>query len=249
MKKLLLSIFALAAVICMDASATDAENAFVDGTVWEMIGISDATPEMESYTSYCKLDGVREVGGYEAMLMYKGSSFVAFVRTEGDKVYWADDEENPEWYLCFDFGMKPGDEGHFYDIGSHHPYKHCTMRCISITTAPMYYDYPVLEMQRLWEGSSGQFDTEPWYIGIGSAWGPTWSSCDGWVGGGLSIQRVTNGDRVLFEKGESGIEAPTVEQPSGAVSYYNLQGARVDNPSNGVFIRVADGKTSKVLLK
>ena len=34
-----------------------------------------------------------------------------------------------------------------------------------------------------------------------------------------------------------------------AVEYYNLQGVKVANPSNGVFIRVANGKATKVLVK
>lgn len=43
-----------------------------------------------------------------------------------------------------------------------------------------------------------------------------------------------------------------VEKLEGTVSapvYYNLQGQKVDNPNNGVFIRILNGKSSKVLLK
>ncbi len=29
--------------------------------------------------------------------------------------------------------------------------------------------------------------------------------------------------------------------------YYNLQGVRVDNPANGIFVRVAGSKTEKVM--
>lgn len=36
---------------------------------------------------------------------------------------------------------------------------------------------------------------------------------------------------------------------AAAVSYYNMQGHRVDNPSGGVFIRVEGSRTSKILLK
>lgn len=43
-----------------------------------------------------------------------------------------------------------------------------------------------------------------------------------------------------------------VEKLEGTVSapvYYNLQGQKVDNPNNGVFIRILNGISSKVLLK
>lgn len=39
-----------------------------------------------------------------------------------------------------------------------------------------------------------------------------------------------------------------VTEQSGEAVYYNLQGVRVDNPANGIFIRVANGKSSKVIL-
>lgn len=41
-----------------------------------------------------------------------------------------------------------------------------------------------------------------------------------------------------------------LETPENTVvEYYNLQGVKVANPSNGVFIRVANGKAAKVLVK
>ena len=42
----------------------------------------------------------------------------------------------------------------------------------------------------------------------------------------------------------SGVEA--IEAEEGNAVYYNLQGVRVDNPENGIFIRVANGKSVKV---
>lgn len=46
----------------------------------------------------------------------------------------------------------------------------------------------------------------------------------------------------------TGIEAVTVEA-EGAVKYFNLQGIRVENPANGVFIRRQGNNVSKVLVK
>lgn len=45
---------------------------------------------------------------------------------------------------------------------------------------------------------------------------------------------------------ESGIVGIAAE--SGEVVYYNMQGVRVENPVNGLFIRVANGKSQKVVL-
>lgn len=53
------------------------------------------------------------------------------------------------------------------------------------------------------------------------------------VGGSSSIDNI-NSDSVAAEE--------------GTPIYYNLQGARVDNPSNGVYIRVINNKAEKVVL-
>lgn len=48
----------------------------------------------------------------------------------------------------------------------------------------------------------------------------------------------------------SGIEevAPDATLPQGAPVYYNLQGVRIDNPTGGIYVKVQDGKASKVVL-
>lgn len=47
--------------------------------------------------------------------------------------------------------------------------------------------------------------------------------------------------------GMSGIK--TVEAANSKVQYFNLQGVRVDNPVKGMYIRLTDGKSEKVILK
>ena len=52
------------------------------------------------------------------------------------------------------------------------------------------------------------------------------------------------------EKKNVGIEAiEPIENLNAPVEYYNLQGVKVANPSNGVFIKVQGNKASKVLIK
>ena len=49
---------------------------------------------------------------------------------------------------------------------------------------------------------------------------------------------------------QSGLEDITVgEDNDGDAIYYNLQGIRTDNPSNGIFIKVSGGKSRKVMVK
>lgn len=54
---------------------------------------------------------------------------------------------------------------------------------------------------------------------------------------------------IKFEKSSSsGIDEIEAADNAGAV-YYNLQGVRVDNPENGLYIRVSGNKVTKVLVK
>ena len=50
-----------------------------------------------------------------------------------------------------------------------------------------------------------------------------------------------------FTSEQSGIENIEINE-NGSVVYYNLQGVKVANPKNGVFIRVQGGKASKVAM-
>lgn len=61
---------------------------------------------------------------------------------------------------------------------------------------------------------------------------------------------VDNGDAgvVIKVTSTSGVEAIEAEVAEGQAVYYNLQGQRVANPENGLFIRVVNGKASKVAL-
>ena len=63
---------------------------------------------------------------------------------------------------------------------------------------------------------------------------------------------ITVGDESMTltlatDKPSAGVEK--IEGAASAPVYYNLQGQKVDNPNNGVFIRVINGKSSKVMVK
>ena len=47
---------------------------------------------------------------------------------------------------------------------------------------------------------------------------------------------------------EAGIVEVETADDNAPVEYFNLQGIRVVNPSNGIFIRRQGGKTSKIIL-
>lgn len=55
--------------------------------------------------------------------------------------------------------------------------------------------------------------------------------------------------QISFTWETNGVGVDAIEAASGEAEYYSLQGVRVDNPENGMFIRVQNGKGSKVFVK
>jgi hypothetical protein len=53
----------------------------------------------------------------------------------------------------------------------------------------------------------------------------------------------------LVKASEAGIEGVEIDSNNAPAVYYNLQGVKVANPENGVFIKVQGNKASKVLVK
>lgn len=57
-----------------------------------------------------------------------------------------------------------------------------------------------------------------------------------------------SGDQGVYKDAEqAGVESVDMDDDS-AVYYFNLQGTRVENPSHGIFIRVKNGKATKVVM-
>lgn len=56
-------------------------------------------------------------------------------------------------------------------------------------------------------------------------------------------------DNVAITDDPSGVDGIIEDKPDSAAVYYTLQGIRVDNPSNGIYIKISGGKSCKVVVK
>lgn len=52
-----------------------------------------------------------------------------------------------------------------------------------------------------------------------------------------------------YTKDQSGIEGVAADGLNGAAEYFNLQGQKVENPSDGLYLMRSNGKTTKVIIK
>ena len=79
------------------------------------------------------------------------------------------------------------------------------------------------------------------------------SNASGELVDGYSIPRENNtfvtkaASKYAFKLGASAIEEVDAEE-NAPVEYYNLQGVKVENPENGIFIKKQGKKTTKVVM-
>ena len=66
---------------------------------------------------------------------------------------------------------------------------------------------------------------------------------------GNLLCNIEGGVFVFDVNSEAGVNDIVVDEANAPVEYYNLQGVRVANPENGLYIRVQGKKATKVLVK
>lgn len=191
MKKLLLLSLAFC---CLLPNASAYENYIREGTTWMVQSSTDVTPGLNLSNAYeYKINGNENIGGYEALKVVKGkkNDFVAYLRTEGDRVYFSMDGKADSWRLAYDFGLQPGDECDIYLFGLDDKRSHKVI-CEGIYEST---DNPGLELMSMrlenYEVAEGI-----WIKGLGSYWGLTdWT---GLVGGGETMLQAWNSDKMIY---------------------------------------------------
>lgn len=67
---------------------------------------------------------------------------------------------------------------------------------------------------------------------------------------GYKLVKEGNKDNLkIVEDDPTGIEDIEINEAEGSVEYFNLQGVRVENPANGLYIRRQGSKVTKVIIK
>lgn len=243
MKKLLL-LAGLALSFCFGAKAT---NYFTAGTEWINIHYTGcATGIDEEYYEYYFLENSQKSDApglalylnstYLNSILNKGKHQIGWIKTEDDKVYFMLNND-PNWYLMYDFSLKPGESALVYSIdgrfadGSIYSSE---IQCVEVVeNNPDYHGFPTMLMQTKKEPED--FDEYPefrvnWIVGIGSEIGFSENYRDyGWIGskGGWLLSVKHNGNLVFtdYPAGVENIETGASKQavnPTAPV--YDLTG-------------------------
>jgi hypothetical protein len=106
------------------------------------------------------------------------------------------------------------------------------------------------------EGGEGAFEVASIYTGTTSRTG-VWTAKDGAKNSSATLAIKTGAASQFYQqiyiayapKDESGIEGVAVDNSNAPVEFYNLQGVRVANPTNGIYVKRQGNTATKVLVK
>lgn len=241
-----------------------AENCFVLGTVWY---VSDGIEQTETCSDFS--GKIYELQPYPqdedcdfmellATDVVKGArvgeqALAAYIRVDGEKVYFKDPWNFKEWYLMYDFSILEGENVEVYEVKTQgNANKNPTpqnLYCYDSTVIDEYgfeimkvisedyknylqEDYPYPDR---WDVMSGK-----WLKGLGSTEGPIENCIYGRIGGPKSrLLRVELNGNILYESDWLSSD-PEVKVENHESPKYSIDGRRLSPDAEGLYIQ--DGK-------
>lgn len=199
-----------------------AQTCFIEGTEWKMQMSGSPTPYYPTWLETVTLERCDD-DGTEALGLYlcrdediSTRKFVSYVRTEGEKVFFKiEPGADAEWYLLYDFGLKPG-EGCYVYSPAFLPFDPDSndrryVRCTEIVeTYPSGINYMSLEVG--FHETDDYFDDGVWIKGIASLTGVLHNNTFGLSGMGAVLLEVSCNGEKIYQRGEAGVAATEVPE-------------------------------------
>lgn len=192
----LIVIISLVACLCARG-----ETYFKEGMQWVtyLSGIvnGETTYDIETVTIECCYDGYMPSLGmfqtFQSSPDYK--RFVGYIQEDGDKVFFKNDKKFPsEWFLFYDFGLKPGDEVVVYNPLRENgieltPYS-SIIKCVDTGVLPEYGGWETLTLEEYYESKDFYLGSGIWIKGIGCTDGVTDNLVFEEMGGSSKLMKV-----------------------------------------------------------
>lgn len=218
-------------ILCLFVSfISEAQNFFMEGMKWEMqtIGVAPEGPIYGTETVILKNDEKTD-----SLCMYRyfdndlsNISFVGYIKTEGEKVFFKLNKEMPsEWYLFYDFGLAPGEGCWIYNPVAAHstpdPAK-TYAKCVGIEKDPIDERLDALRI-KLYSNDSeiDSYDEGLWIKGIGSESGVLDNDRFNPCGGTSILSNVYDNSKLLYHNPLASIKE--VDH----ISFINIDGLNV----------------------
>lgn len=208
MKKLILLTFLLAPFFM------NGQCYLTDGMTWRTQLIGTDSPEGTRSTEIVSIEQNGNDGCfnmYRSNIEYSPSpELVAVIRIDGDKVYfrpvWS---EYSEWYLAYDFGLKPGEGCYVYYLSDKGEYsdtpRKTYVKCVSIEESSEEGGWSMMILEEYYDDSySGFSSTGKWIKGLSAFGGILYNNrfdLDGMI---AKLLEVSANGKTLYLKGQTG---------------------------------------------
>lgn len=211
MKKILLLMTMIVPFIA------NSQTCFKDGMKWHICGYTfESGPNVKAYDIYVTAEKT-DVDG--VLMLYKSyddspeREFVGYVKTEEDRVLFNGvSSASADWYLLYDFGLKPGEGCYVYSLAfldeQSVPRYKTYVECVALNEKSADYDgWDTLTMQEYDEtvdppDSSIKF---AWIKGLGSQMGILHNGIYGTGGPGTKLTDVFWNGEQIFKRVTTGV--------------------------------------------
>ena len=258
------------------------QNFIKEGVTWYTEYISSHLPTAQPIIEEVTLEATQEEGSFLLYTYYdkyadEGKRLTAYLKTDGEKVLFRPvNSESEEWYTLYDFGLAVG-EGCYvgYGISNPTPVIHY-VKCVAIEEGTGEDDWTLMTMEEYNDSScSLYYGKGVWIKGLGAKRGIVNNAYFEADGGGSTLLKVTDGDRVIYEHAplsvasvseESGLSVSIeggnllISAAEGSVAHlYSRSGMLIGTysvgetpvsvplPGKGVYILESDGAVRKII--
>ena len=195
-----------------------------DGMTWRTQIIGLILPEEFISTEIVSIEQTEDEGCfnmYSSNIDYSPTpELVAVIRIDGDKVYfrpvWS---ESSEWYLAYDFGLKPGEGCYVYDMSDKGEYsdtpRKTYVKCVSIEESSEEEGWSVMTLEESLDSSSPSHGRPgEWIKGLSSSGGILYNNGFDICGmGSLLIEVSVNGETIYLNKSAGNAEIRDSSSP------------------------------------
>lgn len=195
--------------------AVNSQTLFTDGMTWCTQISGTHSPNVEEVMEYVTLEETETIDIFKMYRSYykevSDMEFIAFIKVEGEKVYFKIDEsEMSDWYLFYDFGIKPGEGCYVYSplIISEDMVPYGTyIKCVDIFEYSDSHDWKALTMEEFTDNSCSELIGHgTWIKGLSSLNGILYNNRFEMDGVRTKIlSKVLDKGKIIFSNKSSGI--------------------------------------------
>lgn len=196
----------------------NSQNYFTDGMKWRTQISGTHEPEVVTSIEVVTIEKTTSENCFYMYRSYENDAYnkdlIATIKTEESKVYFKlEGANNSEWYLLYDFSLKPGDGCFVYSPFTSYknstPYK-TYVKCIGIEDNFEGSDWRVLRLEEYNDAScTNIIGTGSWIKGVSSLNGVLYNNHFGVDGVNRLLLDVSDNHKIIYSNNRTGISETT----------------------------------------